>query len=102
LDVSQSQLIKAKTMKLKKNEDQSVDTLPLRIGNKTPMEGVTETKFGAETKGWTVVIQWRNYFRIVLCLINPSLLSLVFLIMTGDSAFMLFFLGILLEVCKAD
>jgi hypothetical protein len=27
-------------------------TLPLlRIGNKTPMEGVTETKFGAEKKG---------------------------------------------------
>ena len=26
-----------------------MDTLPLlRIGNKTPMEGVTETKFGAE------------------------------------------------------
>jgi hypothetical protein len=21
---------------------------------KTPMEGVTETKFGAETKGWTI------------------------------------------------
>jgi hypothetical protein len=38
-------------MKLKKNEDQSVDTLPLlRIGNKTPMEGATETKFGAEQK----------------------------------------------------
>jgi hypothetical protein len=37
------------------HEDQSVDTLPLlRIGNKTPMEGVTETKFGAETKGWTI------------------------------------------------
>jgi hypothetical protein len=36
-------------MKLKKNEDQTVDTLPLlRIGNKTPMEGVTETKFGAK------------------------------------------------------
>ena len=35
-------------MKLKKKEYQSVDTLPLlRIGNKTPMEGVTETKFGA-------------------------------------------------------
>jgi hypothetical protein len=33
----------------------SVDALPLlRIGNKTPMEGVTETKFGAETKGWTI------------------------------------------------
>jgi hypothetical protein len=43
-------------MKLKKNENQkSMDTLPLlRIGNKTPMEGVTETKFGAETKGWTI------------------------------------------------
>jgi hypothetical protein len=26
----------------------------LRIGNKTPMEGVTETKFGAKTKGWTI------------------------------------------------
>ena len=34
-------------MKFKKNEDQSVDTLPfLRNGNKTPIEGVTETKFG--------------------------------------------------------
>jgi hypothetical protein len=42
-------------MKLKKNEDQSVVSLPLlRIGNKTPMEGVTETKFGAEKKGWTI------------------------------------------------
>jgi hypothetical protein len=41
----------AKHMKLKKTKDQSVVTLPLvRIGNKTPMEGVTETKFGAETK----------------------------------------------------
>ena len=31
-----------KHMKLKKNHDQSVDTLLfLRIGNKTPMEGVT-------------------------------------------------------------
>jgi hypothetical protein len=38
-------------MKLKKNEDQSVDTSPLlRIGKKTPMEGVRETKFGAEAK----------------------------------------------------
>ena len=41
----------AKHMKLK-NEDQSVDTLLLlRVKNKTPIEGVTETKFGAETKG---------------------------------------------------
>jgi hypothetical protein len=45
----------AKHMKLIKNEDPRVDTLPLlRIGNKTPMEGVTETKFGAEMKGWTI------------------------------------------------
>jgi hypothetical protein len=42
-------------MKLKKNEDKSVDTLLLlRIGNKTPTEGITETKFGAEMKGWTI------------------------------------------------
>jgi hypothetical protein len=42
----------AKQKKIKKKEDQRVDTsfLP-RIGNKTPMEGVTETKFGAEMKG---------------------------------------------------
>jgi hypothetical protein len=38
-----------------KKEDQRVDTLSLlRIGNKIPMEGVTETKFRAETKGWTI------------------------------------------------
>jgi hypothetical protein len=38
-------------MKLEKNKDQSVDTLSLlRIGNKTPMVGVRETKFEAETK----------------------------------------------------
>jgi hypothetical protein len=42
-------------MKLKKNKDQGMDTLPLlRIGNKTPMEGVIEPKFGAEMKGWTI------------------------------------------------
>jgi hypothetical protein len=41
----------AKHMKLKKNKDQSGNTLPLlRIGNKTPMEGVIETNFGGETK----------------------------------------------------
>jgi hypothetical protein len=41
-------------MKLKK-EDQSVDSsLLLRMGNKIPMEGVTETKFGAETEGKTI------------------------------------------------
>jgi hypothetical protein len=26
----------------------------LRIANKIPMEGVTEAKIGAETKGWTI------------------------------------------------
>jgi hypothetical protein len=42
-------------MKLKKNDDESVDTLLLlRIRNKTPMEGVTETKTGAETKQWAI------------------------------------------------
>jgi hypothetical protein len=42
-------------MKLKKKEDQSVDTsLLLRIGNKIHMEGVTETKFGVEMEGRTI------------------------------------------------
>jgi hypothetical protein len=42
-------------MKLKKNKDQNVDILSLlRIGNNTPMEGVTETKFGGERKGWII------------------------------------------------
>jgi hypothetical protein len=44
-----------KHMKLKKKDDQSVDMSPLlRIGNKTSLEGVTETKFGAEMKGWII------------------------------------------------
>jgi hypothetical protein len=42
-------------MKIKKKADRSVDTsILLRLGNKITMEGVTETKFGAETKGWTI------------------------------------------------
>jgi hypothetical protein len=42
-------------MKLKKKEDQSVDTLILlRKGNKIPMEGVTETKYGVETEEMTI------------------------------------------------
>jgi hypothetical protein len=42
-------------MKLKKKEDQSVDTsFFLRMWNKIPMEGVTETKFGAEMEGRTI------------------------------------------------
>jgi hypothetical protein len=42
-------------MNLKKKEDQSVDTsFFLRIGNKIPMVGVTETKFRAEMEGRTI------------------------------------------------
>ena len=45
----------AKHKKIKKKKDQSVDTsFPPRIGNKIPMEGVTETKFGAKMKGWII------------------------------------------------
>jgi hypothetical protein len=42
-------------MKLKKREDQSVDTLILlRRGNKITMEGVTATKCEAKTKRMTI------------------------------------------------
>jgi hypothetical protein len=42
-------------MKLKKKEDQSVSTsILLRMRNKIPMEGVTETKFRAESEGRTI------------------------------------------------
>jgi hypothetical protein len=45
----------AKHMKLKNKKDQSVNTsLLLRMGNKVPMEGVTETKFGAEMERMTI------------------------------------------------
>ena len=45
----------AKHMKLKKKEDQSVDSsFLLRMGNKIPMEAVIETKFGAEKEGKTI------------------------------------------------
>ena len=45
----------AEHMKLKKKEDQSVETfLFLRMRNKIPMEGVTESMFGAETEGGTI------------------------------------------------
>jgi hypothetical protein len=41
----------AKHKRIKKKEDQCVDTsFLLRIGNKIPMKGVTETKFGAKIK----------------------------------------------------
>ena len=53
-------------MKLKKKEDENVDTLLLlRIGNKTPMEGVSETKFGAHVtlKYWASNTSWSQKTR---------------------------------------
>jgi hypothetical protein len=48
----------AKHMKLKK-EDQRADTsCLLRMGSKIPIEGVTETMFGAEMEGRTI----KNFF----------------------------------------
>ena len=45
----------AKHKKIKKSKEQNVNTSFLfRIRNKTPMEGVIETKFGAKRKGWTI------------------------------------------------
>ena len=42
-------------MKLKKKEDQNMETsFLLRMRNKIPMEGVTESMFGAETEGGTI------------------------------------------------
>ena len=43
------------TRKSRRREDQRVDTsYLLRIGNKIPMKGVTELKFGAKKKGLTI------------------------------------------------
>jgi hypothetical protein len=42
-------------MNLKKKEYQSMDTsFLLRMGNKTPIEGVTDAKFGAEMARSTI------------------------------------------------
>jgi hypothetical protein len=46
------QFVKHKKIK-KEGQHVDISFFP-RIGNKTPMEGVTETKFGAKTKGWTI------------------------------------------------
>ena len=59
MDISPETLIPkiqfAKHLKLKKKEDKSVDNLFfLRMGIKIPMEGVTETKFGAEPEETTI------------------------------------------------
>jgi hypothetical protein len=34
--------------------EMQIKTTLHRIGTKTPMEGFTEIKFGAEMKGWTI------------------------------------------------
>jgi hypothetical protein len=45
----------SKHKKIKKREDQWVGTsFLLRKGNKIPMKGVTETKFGTKTKVWSM------------------------------------------------
>ena len=59
MDISPETLIPkiqfAKHLKLKMKEDKSVDNLFfLRMGIKIPMEGVTDTKFGAEREGRTI------------------------------------------------
>jgi hypothetical protein len=42
-------------MKLKKKEEQNVDTsFLLRMGNKTPMEEITETNFRAQPERMTI------------------------------------------------
>ena len=41
-------------MKLKKKQDQMDTLFFLRMGNKVPMEGDTETKFGAKMEGKTI------------------------------------------------
>jgi hypothetical protein len=49
-------------MKLKKKEDQSVATsFLLRMGNKVPMEGVTETNFRAKIEGKSIQRPSRDY-----------------------------------------
>ena len=53
--VESSKIQFAKHKKIKKREDQWVDTsFLLRIGNYITMKGVTETKFGAKRKEWTM------------------------------------------------
>jgi hypothetical protein len=45
-----------------------VDTLfLLRIGKKIPMEGITETKFGAKMKGWTTIQRLPAGIHPIIC-----------------------------------
>jgi hypothetical protein len=40
-------------MKMHYKHTVELDSVVKKGGKQSPMEGVTETKFGAETKGWT-------------------------------------------------
>jgi hypothetical protein len=54
---TQSKIQFAKHMKLKNKEDQSVDSsFLLRMGSKSPLEIVTETKFRAEVEGMAIYV----------------------------------------------
>jgi hypothetical protein len=65
-------------MKLKKKEDQSVNTLLLlRMENKMPMEGVTETNFGAETEGRTIQrLHHLGYFLNYILYIDSNFINI--------------------------
>jgi hypothetical protein len=53
-------------MKLKRKENQNVNSSTLlRRGKKIPMEEITETKCGAETKGMTI----QRLLHLGICLI---------------------------------
>jgi hypothetical protein len=59
-------------MKLKKKEDQSVDTLILlRMGNKITLEGVTETKYRAKSEG-KIILRLPCLGSILIQLPNPD------------------------------
>jgi hypothetical protein len=59
------------TRKSRRKEGPTVDTLILlRMGNKIPIEGVTEIKFRAQTEGMT--IQRLPYLRIQVIKIHQS------------------------------
>ena len=65
-------------MKLKKKEDQSAESsLLLRRGNKIPMEGVTETKFGVETEGKAIQVLPHLEIHPIYCLQAQTLLCML-------------------------
>jgi hypothetical protein len=53
LRIPKIQFVKHKKIKIKKDQRADISFL-LRIENKIPMKGVTETKFGVKIKGWNI------------------------------------------------